>query len=559
MLVVTCVDPPRQSRTLWTTLVTTAEVDGHPIVSFTDAQDIRAAFVPSASLSYGRTMTLFGLNPARVPSSTTFGAQVLHRFGLTPTRVQNVSVVHPPAVLRTQFLAHSRFVNASTFGANKVGRWGLAPTTVVNNSTFGAPVLLPFGLYPTRFANVSVVYSPTMLPMRAVSQNRFVNVTTFGAHGIAAGGVRDIYQARVVNSSSFGAHSLSWGIDTTMVASTTTIGAQAVSSVLQQHRVVNTTSFGNPSAAIVVAPGYANLGGTGIRQGYIGVAWSGTTGGGTVQDLLDGSQSNSFWWAGGQTGKTLTFDFSAIGPQQITEMKWYQDSTGSHGTWKWQTSNDGTTFTDATSTFTLGGVTTQTDTSLSGNTGHYLYYRLAHVGITGTSSGPFLREIEFKLAVDAEPAPSVQSYLHPGGFGNRSSSITVTGTLTDGSGTGPKSNLVNGDYSNNTTGSWYMSNTQTAGNYVDFNFGSKRIVDEATWGTDNTTAMGTYKWQGGDGTTYSDIGSTFTLQGKCLKMTSLNGNTTPYQHYRLTMTAGSPSALPNNEEVHFRLDNVSHP
>jgi len=559
MLVVTCVDPPNVTRTLRPSMVPSAEIDGRPIVANTVALDIRAAFISSTSLSYARAVSLFGLNPTRVPSATTFGEPLLNRFGLSPHRFQNVSVLYQPAVLRTQQMIQSRFVNVSTLGANVVWRFGLTPSRFVNVSTFGSQTVQPYGLAVSRFANVSVIYSPALLPTRVLSQNRFVNATTYGAQSIVSGGIRDIDTTQVVNVSTFGADVLSWQIDLTRVSSTSSIGAQTVSSVLTQHRIVNSTSFGNPNVAIIVAPNYANLGGTGIRQGYIGVTWTGTTGGGTVQDLLDGSQSNSFWWPTGLTGKTLTFDFSAIGPQQITEMKWYQDSNGSHGLWKWQTSNDGSTFTDFGSSFTLGGVTTLTDTSLSANTGHYLYYRLAQVGTLGTSNGPFLREIEFKLAVDAEPAPSVQSYLHPGGFGNRTSTITVTGTLADGASSGPKSNLVNGDYSNNTTGAWFMSNTQTAGNYINFNFSSKRIVDEATWGTDNTTAMGTYKWQGGDGTTYSDIESTFTLQGKCLKMASLNGNVTPYQHYRLVMTAGTPSALPNNEEIHFRLDNVSHP
>lgn len=53
-------------------------------------------------------------------------------------------------------------------------------------------------------------------------------------------------------------------------------------------------------------------------------------------------------------------------------------------------------WTDIGSTFTLGGATTQTITTLSGNTTGYRAYQLT--GVSGTAnSGPYIHEFEFKI------------------------------------------------------------------------------------------------------------------------------------------------------------------
>jgi hypothetical protein len=71
------------------------------------------------------------------------------------------------------------------------------------------------------------------------------------------------------------------------------------------------------------------------------------------------------------------------------------DTADSHGTWKWQGSNDDSSYTDIGSSFTLGGSTTQTQTELNGNVTAYRYYKL--LGVSGTCTDtPYLEEIEFK-------------------------------------------------------------------------------------------------------------------------------------------------------------------
>lgn len=94
----------------------------------------------------------------------------------------------------------------------------------------------------------------------------------------------------------------------------------------------------------------------------------------------------------------LKFDFGAGESKVIDEAKFYQSSTTTqtHGTWKWQGSNDDSGWTDVGSTFTLGGSAVQTQTSMSGNTTGYRYYRL--LGIAGSSSSnSFADEFEFKI------------------------------------------------------------------------------------------------------------------------------------------------------------------
>jgi hypothetical protein len=152
------------------------------------------------------------------------------------------------------------------------------------------------------------------------------------------------------------------------------------------------------TAAPISTTSYSNPGGSGDRTGVVTVTWDGTTGGGAVADLLDGSQTNEFFWTAGQTSKNLTFDFGTA--KVIDAFKWYQDVGGSHGSSnKLQGSNDNVSYTDILptgggSTFVLGGTSTGTEFTFINSTA-YRYYRITVPG--ATSASPYLREIEFKL------------------------------------------------------------------------------------------------------------------------------------------------------------------
>jgi hypothetical protein len=142
---------------------------------------------------------------------------------------------------------------------------------------------------------------------------------------------------------------------------------------------------------------YSNLGGTGNRSVLITVT---TTVGhnGDQSILVNGAIDNSFYfYPNAQAVAGLYVMFAFYGSVVIDEAKWYQDSTYTHGDWKWQGSNDASSWTDIGASFTLGGATPfQTQTELSGNTTGYRYYRL--LGVSGASSnGPYIQETEFKI------------------------------------------------------------------------------------------------------------------------------------------------------------------
>jgi hypothetical protein len=146
---------------------------------------------------------------------------------------------------------------------------------------------------------------------------------------------------------------------------------------------------------------YANTGGTGDRSAFIFVAATGLApsmiGGGGESAWVDSNFSNGqgFFSDGSvDSSSSLRFDFgSAV---LIDEAKYYQQNTTAQGTWKWQGSNDASSWTGIGSSFALGGVATQTITALAGNTTSYRYYRI--LGVSGTSSSnPWVYEMEFKI------------------------------------------------------------------------------------------------------------------------------------------------------------------
>ena len=151
---------------------------------------------------------------------------------------------------------------------------------------------------------------------------------------------------------------------------------------------------------------YANIGGAGNRTSII--TFSCNNGAGMTNAIVNGNTTEDvcYWNSGNAVGKYMIFQFATS--QNITEAKWYQGTSDEHGTWQWQGSNDGSTYASIGDTFTFGGSSPQTQTSLNGNTLAYTYYRI--IGISGTiSSAPYLREMEFKIGnVDTATSISVK-------------------------------------------------------------------------------------------------------------------------------------------------------
>lgn len=144
---------------------------------------------------------------------------------------------------------------------------------------------------------------------------------------------------------------------------------------------------------------FSNSGGTGNRTGSITVtATNITAGGGTPSDLINGSLADSYWWtnATGNGTAYLTFDFGSA--RTIDAFRWYQDNTGiDQGTWRFEGSNDNSSWTQIDSDFTLTAKTRDEGCiQYFTNATAYRYYRLRHMS-GSRSQTPYLREIEFRI------------------------------------------------------------------------------------------------------------------------------------------------------------------
>src|SRR5688572_15619602 len=143
------------------------------------------------------------------------------------------------------------------------------------------------------------------------------------------------------------------------------------------------------------------------------------------------------------------------------------------------------------------------------------------------------------------------SYANTDGTGDRRSSV-LSSLQGHGSGSVHLQVMLDG-----TQGDTFFWNAQSA-TIAEFWFASQRVIDEAIWYQSGASSQGTFKWQGSnDRVTWTDIGSTFTLGSSATQThTELNGNTTPYRHYRLFQTAGSTNNGPWLREIEFKIEDV---
>jgi len=196
------------------------------------------------------------------------------------------------------------------------------------------------------------------------------------------------------------------------------------SSPYQQEIEFLLVDSGTTDDQAAIAPSYGSFQGSGDRRAYIimtgDVAFTAEK-----TRILDGTAGDTTFFNSGQSGKYLELDFGT--EVLITEFTWTQDSSGSHGTWKWQKDTGGGTWVDVGSTFTLGGSTSLVVTAMSGETNYYKKYRLQQVSGT-TSSGPFIRELTFKLGYPAIAADGITLVAPTTGPDVGGTAVTLTGT-----------------------------------------------------------------------------------------------------------------------------------
>lgn len=317
-----------------------------------------------------------------------------------------------------------------------------------------------------------------------------------------------------------------------------------------------------PYLGVHIPPGvdsstsYSNPGGTGDRVRYIiattNLAKSATSV--SMDRLVNGgfaaSAADSYAFQTGQGGSSKFIRFQFADAQIVNEARWYQDVSNTHGIWQWQGSNDGSSWTNIGASFTLGG-TLQTQTELSGNTTRYFYYQL--VGVSGsTSVTPWIKEVEFKISLTNRTNGCV--YV----TGNRTSTIAVSASSGLLHATTTASKLVDGSFTADATGSVYFNPILgVAGRWIQFDFGTAKLIDEAAWYQDITDTQGVWQWQGSaDASGWTNIGSSFTLGTSAYRLSlhlELHSNTTSYRYYRLLGISGTTSSNSWLQEIEFRI------
>jgi len=140
-----------------------------------------------------------------------------------------------------------------------------------------------------------------------------------------------------------------------------------------------------------------------VAGGYITVSTDLSIygGEGTIQAFVNGTTTAGglqfYPLPGLVVGKYFRFDFTAYAKPIIVGAKWYQSTGSEQGVWKWQGSDDASSWTDIGDNFTLGPAESglQTQTTMSANTTSYRYYQLE--GVSGSvNSVAYWLEIEFK-------------------------------------------------------------------------------------------------------------------------------------------------------------------
>jgi hypothetical protein len=147
------------------------------------------------------------------------------------------------------------------------------------------------------------------------------------------------------------------------------------------------------------------------------------------------------------------------------------------------------------------------------------------------------------------------SYANPLGSGDRTGLITVSHSGGVFVSTPDLGILVNGVLSD--TINWIQTVPIDGSDFIRFDFGSAKVVDEAKYYQELSSTHGTWQWQGSntEGSGYVNIGSSFTFGGSTIStMAELNGNTTPYRYYQMLGVSGSGDGSGYGYEFEFKVE-----
>jgi hypothetical protein len=271
---------------------------------------------------------------------------------------------------------------------------------------------------------------------------------------------------------------------------------------------------------------------------------------GDANNSVNGDTTENNWYFGGVSlsdSVWIQWDFgnSVI----VDEAKFYQQDASGQGTWKWQGSDDGSSWIDIGSSFSLGGAVTQNLTQLNGNATPHRFYRM--VGVSdSTNTNPWVREFEFHVNTDSRSP----SYANPLASGERRQLVVATASP----------GLVNGDIEDSVTGdldrnNFYFNNTALSGSvWLQWDFGNSVVIDAARLYQTSPVSQGTWKWQGSNSAlTWTDLGSSFELGDQTASASAMGNNVPAYRYYRLLGVSGSTNDGPwiRQFEFHAGLDN----
>lgn len=138
---------------------------------------------------------------------------------------------------------------------------------------------------------------------------------------------------------------------------------------------------------------YSNPGGQGNRTGSITVS-SNMSLVGTLSGVVDGSTGNAVYESSdglSTVGSYYRFDFGTA--RVVDEVTVHTQSGVTRGSWKWQGSNNASSWTDIGTSAEWSSAASQV--WALGNTTAYRYYQI--IGVSGTNRWYYTNEFNFKI------------------------------------------------------------------------------------------------------------------------------------------------------------------
>ncbi len=150
---------------------------------------------------------------------------------------------------------------------------------------------------------------------------------------------------------------------------------------------------------LTLYPSYVNRHGSGNRTSTVLVTTDAPITGASIATLIDGDYLGDGAkprFADDAAGnRQITFQFSDA--VRVTEAKFFMNSPNPQGTWKWQASNDGATWIDLSTPWTLtGDFDGEVIGDLSANENAYTHYCMQQTAGSLTTAS-VLRQVDFKI------------------------------------------------------------------------------------------------------------------------------------------------------------------